>query len=187
VVVLDYRLAPEDPFPAAVDDAVAAWRSLTGERLTLAGDSAGGGLALATAVALRDAGDPLPARLALISPWTDLTCSSRSFSERVDRDPECDPTLADAARVYLSGTDPRSPLASPLFADLAGLPPTLIQVGTEEILFDDSARLADALRDAGVEAELEVGEDLTHVYHAFPVVPEAADAVARLGAFLRGA
>ncbi|CAN5129703.1 alpha/beta hydrolase [soil metagenome] len=186
----DYRLAPESPFPAALDDALAAYRWLLAERggdaasIVLAGDSAGGGLALATCVALRDGGEPLPRRLALLSPWVDLSCTSPSWDERFEGDPVLDHSLRDAARRYLGDHDPRDPFASPLFADLSRLPPMLIQVGTHEILFDDAVSLADAAERAGSEVMLEIGGGLVHVWQIFPITPEAIAATTRIGLHL---
>jgi acetyl esterase/lipase len=192
VLLLDYRLAPEHPFPAAVDDAVAAYRflldgGLDRRRLAIAGDSAGGGLTAATLLALRDRDLPLPGAAALLSPWLDLTQSGESMESRAAADPmvQRDP-LQKMADAYLNGADARTPLASPLFADLRHLPPLLIHVGTAETLLDDSRRFADRARAAGVDATLEVWEDMVHVWHAFAfVLPEARDANARIGEFLR--
>ena len=186
----DYRLAPEHPFPAALDDAVRAYTWLLGLHggdagaIALAGDSAGGGLALAASVRARDSGLPLPRALALISPWVDLTCTSPSWDSRFEGDPVLDHSLREAAGSYLAGHDPHDPLASPLFADLTGMPPTLITVGTHEILYDDAVSLAQALEGAGVEARLEIGHELIHVWQIFPITPEAVTATARLGRHL---
>ena len=189
VVSVDYRLAPEHRCPAAVDDAVAVLGAL-GERgrvVGLFGESAGGGLAVAAAVALREADRPLPGRLGLLSPWVDLTCSGDTYRTLAAVDPDF-PDPADPPRwaAAYAGDHPGDPAASPLFADLAGLPPTLIQVGGREILCSDSCRLAGNLRDAGVDAVLDVWDGLWHVWHLFPV-PEAARALAELIDFLEGA
>jgi epsilon-lactone hydrolase len=190
-VQVDYRLAPEHPFPAAVHDAVAAATWLAGEvdpeRTLLAGDSAGGGLCLAALVALRDEGGALPAAAALISPWTDLTMTAATYRTRAEVDPMIahDRLSADAER-YLAGADPRSPLASPLFADLVGLPPMLVQVGDAECLLDDSVEFAERARAAGVDCTLEVTPEAIHVWHAFAeFAPEGAEAVERLAAWAR--
>lgn len=187
-----YRLAPEHPFPAAVDDAVQAYRWLRKKlgdaaRIVVAGDSAGGGLAIATTLVLRDAGDVLPVALVCLSPSTDLAKEGASFKSRAGIDPLVTPegssVLADH---YLAGADPRTPLASPLYADYAGLPPMLILVGTAEILHDDSVRLADRAREAGIEVELIVGEDMIHIWPFFAaIVPESREAIDRIGEYLR--
>lgn len=191
VLALDYRLAPEHPFPAAIDDAVAAWRWLVTEgdidprRAAIAGDSAGGGLAMATLLSLRDAGDPLPGAAALLSPWTDLDCASASYTERADLEIMLDRQflLADAAR-YLGGADPGDPLASPIGADLAGLPPVIVHVGTDEVLYDDSVVLHDRLVAAGVESRLDVWPDMFHVWHGAPVLAEANEAMGQIAQFI---
>jgi acetyl esterase/lipase len=192
VLLLDYRLAPEHPFPAAVDDAVAAYRFLLDagcdrRRLAIAGDSAGGGLTAATLLALRDADLPLPAAAALLSPWLDLTQSGESMASRAAVDPMVQrDALQRMADAYLNGADGSTPLASPLFADLRHLPPLLIHVGSAETLLDDSRRFAARASTAGVDATLEVWDDMVHVWHAFGfVLPEARDANARIGDFLR--
>jgi acetyl esterase/lipase len=191
ILLIDYRLAPEHPFPAALEDALAAYRFLCDQgfdprHLVIGGDSAGGGLSLATALSLRDSGAPLPAALFLISPWTDLTFSGNSVHERAERDPLLKPYSSDWLVEVYAGTYPLThPYISPLFADLHGLPPTLIQVGSEEILFDDSARLEMKLKEAGVPVELEVWEEMWHVFHAFvPYLPEAWEAIQHIGQFI---
>ena len=193
VLFPEYRLAPEHPFPAAVDDALAAWRWLRAgeghraQAVAVAGDSAGGGLAVAMMAALRERGDDVPAAAVLMSPWTDLSCSGASVSERGGEDPLFTPDmLRQLAAGYLAGADPRTPLASPLFGRLAGLPPLLIQVGTAELLLSDSEELAKAATAAGVEVTLHAGEGLPHVYPGMPGTPEAAEATGQAGAFLRG-
>jgi monoterpene epsilon-lactone hydrolase len=192
VLFPEYRLAPEHPFPAAIDDVLAAWRwlrtdqQLSARTLAVAGDSAGGGLAVALLVATRDAGDALPAAAVLMSPTVDLTSSGTSMTDRVDQDPISTPALLrQLASDYLAGADPETPLASPLFAPLSGLPPLLIQVGTADLLLSDSERLAQAAKDAGVDVLLEIGEGLPHVYQLLLGTPEAADATERIGKFLR--
>jgi acetyl esterase/lipase len=193
VLLVDYRLAPEHPFPAAVEDAVAAYEWLLGRgiapgRIAVAGDSAGGGLTVATLLALRDRGRPLPAAGVCISPWADMTCSGASYVARAQADPMVKrESLVEMAKAYLAGADEKTPLASPLHADLRGLSPLLIQVGRDEVLLDDSTQLAAQAKDAGVDATLEVWDDMIHVWHWFlPMLDEAERAVARIGEFLRG-
>jgi acetyl esterase/lipase len=187
VVTLDYRLAPEDPFPAGLNDALLAFDQLAPARVAIAGDSAGGGLALATAVALRDRDAARPAALLLVSPWLDLTQSSPAYELKAHEDPMLSAaSLTQMADAYLAGTDPRTSLASPLFADHDGLPPVRIDVGSAEVLLDDSTQLASHLREAGVPVELQVWEEMIHVFPAFPpeLLPEAAEAIAAQAAFL---
>ncbi|HEV8322190.1 MAG TPA: alpha/beta hydrolase [Myxococcota bacterium] len=194
VLGVEYRLAPEDPFPAAVNDAVAAWRWLvspTGggvapRRAAIAGDSAGGGLTVATLVSLRQSGDPLPAAAACLSPWVDLEGIGPSMTARAALDPIVSrDNLVRMGRHYLGGKDPRTPLAAPLYADLTGLPPLLVQVGTAEALWDDAGRLAERARAAGVDVTLEPWEDMIHAFQAFAsVLPEGQQAITRLGEFI---
>lgn len=189
-----YRLAPEHPCPAAVEDAVAAYRWLLdagypANRIVLAGDSAGGGLAVATALALREEGVPLPAALALISPWVDLTLAGDSMRERADVEPMLrEDDLALAAGLYAGGRGVEDVLCSPLFADLAGLPPMFVQVGGDEILYSDAERLVERAQLAGVAADLRVFDGLWHDFHLHAgVLPEADAALAELAAQLRSA
>jgi len=192
VLFPEYRLAPEHPFPAAIDDVLAAWhwlrsdQGLSASSIAVAGDSAGGGLAVALLVATRDAGEALAAAAVLMSPTVDLTSSGASMTERADQDPISTPAmLRQFAADYLAGADPKTPLASPLFASLAGLPPLLVQVGTADLLLSDSERLATAAAEAGVDVTLEIGEGLPHVYQLLLGTPEAAEATRRIGKFLR--
>lgn len=187
----DYRLAPEHRFPAAVDDALATYRWLLEDegadpaRVAFAGDSAGGGLAVALAVAVRDAGLPLPAGLALLSPWVDLTGSGASVVTNDHRDIWLDGSLiAPAGRLY-APDDPAHPLASPLFADLTGLPPMLVHVGTHEVLLDDARRLVTRARQHGVDASVGEFDGLWHVFQAIPGLPEGTRSLRELGAFVR--
>jgi monoterpene epsilon-lactone hydrolase len=191
VLFPEYRLAPEHPFPAAVEDVLATWnwirkdQKVSASSVAVAGASAGGGLAVALLVAARDAGEALPAAAVLMSPTVDLTGSGVSMTERADQDPFSTPEmLRQFARDYLAGADPRTALASPLFASLAGLPPLLVQVGTADVLLSDSERLAAAASDAGVDVTLKVGEGLPHVYPIMAGTPEAAQATDEVGTFL---
>ena len=194
-LLLDYRRAPEHPFPAALEDALATYRWLIGsegiapQAIVVAGDSAGGGLAIATMLALRERGVALPAAGVCISPWVDLTCSLPSYAANAAIDPLVVPSvIAAMARAYLGGADPRTPRASPLHADLRGLPRLLIQVGSDELLLDDARQLAARAGEAGVEATLEVWDGMVHVWHWFlPMLDEAQAAIDRIGAFVKSA
>jgi phosphinothricin tripeptide acetyl hydrolase len=191
VLIIDYRLAPEHPFPAAVDDSLAAYRFMLDSgvnpaRTVVAGDSAGGGLAVAALLAIRDAKLPLPAAAVCLSPWVDMEGTGESMKTKADVDPMVGPNLADMAKAYLGGKDLRTPLASPLYADLKGLPPMLIQVGTAEVLLDDSSRLAQRAREAGVEVVYEPWENMIHVWQIFvPMLDESKQAVERIGEYIR--
>jgi acetyl esterase/lipase len=189
---LDYRLAPESPFPAAVEDAVQAYRWLlkqgfAPERIAIAGDSAGAGLAIATLVAARDAGLPMPAAAVCISPWADLTITAESYRTKSTDDPTLGAErLKMLGQLYLNGADARHWLASPVFANLSGLPPLLIQVGTAEVLYDDSVNLDAAARAAGVDSQLEVWEEMVHVWHFYHwMLGDGRRAIARIGEFVR--
>lgn len=190
-LAIDYRLAPEHPFPAAVEDATAAYRWLLAQgyhpgRIVLAGDSAGGGLVLAALIALRDAGAPMPAAAVPISPWTDMEGTGDSVKTKAARDPMVQQDgLLSMAKMYVGQADPKNPLLSPLYADFRGLPPLLIQVGEAEVLLDDSTRVAERAKAAGVKVDLEVWDDMFHVWHVFAkLLPEAQQAIDRVGQFV---
>lgn len=192
VLSVDYRLAPEHPYPAAVEDGVAAYRFLREQgvapgQLAVAGDSAGGGLTIATLLALRETGEPLPACGVCISPWVDLTQSGESMETKANEDPLVGrEVLQQMADAYVADGDPRAPTASPCFADLAGLPPLLIQVGTAETLLDDARSLADHAKTSGVDVVLEEWDQMIHVWHAFALLlPEAKQAIDRIGQYLK--
>lgn len=192
VLVIDYRLAPEHPFPAAVDDAERAWRWLLAQgfapgALSLVGDSAGGGLVLSTLVNLRDLGLPLPACAVAISPWVDLEALGESLVTRAAVDPMVQKEgLLAFARMYLGSAAARSPLAAPLYADLHGLPPVLVQVGSAETLLDDALRIAERLHRAGNAVRLSVWPNMPHVFPFFaPVLSEGRDGCQEIGAFVR--
>ncbi len=188
---LDYRLSPEHPFPAPVEDATAAYRWLLEQgirpsNIAVAGDSAGAGLTAATLVALRDAGTELPAAGVMISPWVDLEAEGESMQTRAELDPMVQrPLILGMAETYLAGADPRAPLAAPLHAKLEGLPPLLIHVGDHETLLDDATRFAARARAAGVDTTLEPWDEMFHVFQLFTELPEAAKAVEAIGSFLR--
>lgn len=193
VLIIDYRLAPEHPFPAALEDAVAAYRWLlftkgvTPDNLIIAGDSAGGGLTIAALVKLRDEGVALPAAAICLSPWVDLACTGESMKSKAESDPFITPEGCKfVAEKYLKGVDSYNPLASPLYADLQGLPPILIIVGTSEILLDDSVRFAKRAKDAGVDVKLDIWQDMIHVFPAFAgFVPESRQAIEQIGEFIQ--
>lgn len=189
-LAINYRLAPENPFPAALEDAVSAYRWLLEQgsdssQIIFAGDSAGGGLAIASLVAIRDSGTPLPAGAICISPWVDLALSGESIQVKSAVDPILNHTsLVQYAKEYAGDVPLTSPLISPLYADLENLPPLLIQVGTNEILLDDAKRIADKARQAGVEVTLEIWEGLFHVFHLFGFLPETQKATQQIVDFL---
>lgn len=192
VLFVEYRLAPEHPFPAALDDVRAVWEWVRGdqgvpaESAAVSGASAGGGLAVSLLVTVRDEGGSSAAAAVLMSPTVDLTSSGASMTERVEQDFISTPELLRTlAADYLDGADPATPLASPLFAPLEGLPPLLIQVGTADLLFSDGDRLARAAIDAGVDVAFDAAQGLPHVYQLNAETPEAEEAVSRAGLFLR--
>lgn len=191
VLLIDYRLAPEHPHPAAVDDAVAAYRWLlaagvAADHLVIAGDSAGGGLTLATLVALRDLGVPLPAAGVCFSPWVDMEATGDSM-DTMPNDPMLNRALIlHFARFFLGTADPRTPLAAPLYAELRGLPPLLIQASRDEVLLDDATRIATKARDAGVDCALDLTAEVPHVWQIFAgILPEGQQALDRAGMFIR--
>ncbi len=191
-LAIDYRLAPEHPFPAAVEDATRAYRWLLSNgadpaRTVIAGDSAGGGLTVATLVALRDASDPLPTAAVCLSPWVDMEGLGESMTTKAEADPMVQRAdLLEGAEAYLAGADPRNPLAAPIYADLTGLPPLLIHVGTAETLLDDSTRLAERAKAAGVDVTIEVWDGMVHVWHFMAaILPEGQQAIDRIGGFIK--
>lgn len=191
VLLVQYRLAPEHPFPAGLEDCVRAYRWLVQngtppQQIVFAGDSAGGGLVAATLLALKEGGDPMPAAGVLLSAWMDLSVSGESYQSRRNLDPLATvEALYDAAREYVGAQDPRTPLISPIFADMAGLPPLLIQVGDYEIFLSDSVTLAENAARAGVAVELQIWDELWHVFQAWAAaLPEGRAALAEIGRFV---
>ncbi|MGA9722418.1 MAG: alpha/beta hydrolase [Candidatus Binatus sp.] len=189
-LAIDYRLAPEHPFPAAVEDTIASYRWLLAEgyqpgKIVIAGDSAGGGLTIAALLAIRDAGLPMPAGAVPISPWTDLEGTGESVRTRAAKDVMVtQDNLASSAKQYYGAHDPKDPLVSPLHANFRGLPPMLIQVGDAEILLDDATRVAARAKAAGVQVELEVWDEMPHVWHVFAkLLPEGQQAIDKIGKF----
>ena len=195
--VPQYRLAPENPFPAAVHDAVAAYRWLLSsdemaehtenpaDHIVVAGDSAGGGLSISMMVEAHNQGLALPVAAACMSPWSDLSCSGVGYKTRAKSDPITDgDNISEIAQLYLGSTDPKNPLASPAFADLTGLPPLLIQCGSDEVLMGDSLLLEEKAHSCGVMATLEIWANMVHVWHAFyPMLSEGQEGIDRIGAY----
>ncbi|MCD8084212.1 MAG: alpha/beta hydrolase [Clostridiales bacterium] len=193
VLTPDYRVAPEHPFPAALEDAVAAYRwlleekSYEPERIVVAGDSAGGGLSLGLIHYLKDHGIPLPAGVIVMSPWTDVTCSGASYQTNFVRDPQFGGTTESMLyhNPYIGDANPRDPYLSPLFGDFTGFPPVLIQVGSEEMLLDDSLQVAGKLRRGHVRLRLSVYEGMFHVFQmAYRLIPESRDAWEEVSRFM---
>lgn len=192
ILALDYRLAPEHPYPAAVEDSTSAYRWLLKQgtkpsRIAIAGDSAGGGLTAATLIALRDAGVPLPGTGVMLSPWCDMEAVGATFDSKASVDPMVQRHLIlSMASTYLNGASPKTPLANPLYAKLTGLPPLLIQVGGRECLLDDTLRLEANAKAAGVDITVDIWEEMIHVWQIFTsTLPEAQPAIDRLGAHIQ--
>jgi len=192
VLLIDYRRAPEHPFPAALEDALTAYRWLLAEgvdpsRMSIIGDSAGGGLAVATLLALRDAGERLPETAVLLSPWLDLALTGESLVTKEAEDIVLTTAqLQEFSELYVGNSDAQNPLISPLFADLVGLPPILIQVGSAEILLDDAIRFAPKAKAANIEVVLDIWGEMIHVWQGFAgIMPEAKQAIMKIGAFVR--
>ena len=193
VLLIDYRLAPEDPFPTAVEDAVKSYKwlienqKILPNKIVIAGDSAGGGLTLVTLIKLRDDNIGLPAAGVCLSPWTDVALTSESLIRNAKVDPFLKYyDIVFMADLYVGDNDPKNPYISPLYADLHDLPPILIQVGTAEIIEDDSVRFAEKAKKAGVDVKLEVFDDMIHVFQAFADwAPEGQDGIDKIGAFIK--
>ena len=189
VLGVDYRLAPEHPYPAAVDDSITAWQWMLSQGIdagacVIGGDSAGGGLTLATLLRLRDSEASLPAAGVCLSPWTDLASSVIATETKNDDPMVTDEGLRTMAAAYVGDGDATDPLISPILADLAGLPPLLIQVGTAEHLLEDSTVFTERARAAGVEVSIEEWEDMIHVFQFFPSLAEAQQAIGKIGEFV---
>jgi acetyl esterase/lipase len=192
VIAVDYRLAPEHPYPAALDDSLSIYKWLLengykAENIAVVGDSAGGGLTYGTVLKIRDMGLPLPACTVTMSPWTDLAVTGESVITNLKRDTLIPGDgLPQGADYYLNGVDPRTPYASPLYADHSGMPPTMIQVSSDEVLLDDSRRLAAKYKASGVPVEIEIWQGLPHVWQSLALfIPEGRSAIKKIGEFLR--
>lgn len=191
VLLPEYRLAPDYPFPAALEDALSVYvwlleNNISAENIIIAGDSAGGGLTLATTLAIRDEGRPLPVGLVCLSPWTDLTMSGESHKTNAAKEAALHPdNLRLWAESYLAFADPRTPHISPAFADMTNFPLMLIQVGSDEVLFDDARIIAERAQSAGVDVTLSVYEGVWHVWQTVGILPEAIKAFEEIGAFVK--
>ncbi len=192
VLLIDYRLAPENVFPSAIEDAHAAYRWLLAsgikpEHIIIGGDSAGGGLTLATLLTIKQSGEPQPAGAVLLSPWTDLVGTGESRVTRAEADPWISAqAIQFVVGLYTGGEDAHNPLISPAYGDLHGLPPLLIHVGNDEVLLDDSKIIAEHAQAAQVPVQLTIWEGMWHVFQAFaPVLPEGQQAVGQIGTFIR--
>ena len=191
VLIIDYRLAPEHPFPAGLNDCLKAYnwilsKGTKSKNLVIAGDSAGGNLTLASLIKLRDESIPLPAAAVCLSPVTDLTLSGESYKTKAELDPSVKrEDIEFMVTQYVDLKDRQNPLVSPLYADLRDLPPLLIHVGTAEVLYDDSTRFAKRAKEAGVDVTLEIFEDMIHVFHTFaPLAPEGQEGIEKIAEFI---
>lgn len=193
ILLIDYRLAPEHPYPAALEDSVAAYKWLIDEEgidpqnIVISGDSAGGGLTAATLLKLRDIGVALPAGGVLLSPWTDLDLTGDSIKTKRRLDPIVDASgLHFMANLYIGDEEPNNPYISPIYADLKDLPPILVQVGSAEVLLDDSTRFAEKAKSVGVDVTIEVWDDMTHVFQFLALwAPEGEQAIEKIGEFIQ--
>lgn len=192
ILLIDYRLAPEHPFPAAIEDATIAYRWLLSQgypaqKIVIAGDSAGGGITVSTLLYLKQGKNLMPAAGVCMSPWVDMELLGESHKTKAEMDLIIQiGVLEEMAEAYLGGADPKTPLASPIHSDLIGLPPILIQVGTSEVLLDDSKRLAENAEKAGIDVTLEIYEDMIHIFQYFAfMLPEGKDAINKIAGFIR--
>ena len=191
ILAIDYRLAPEHPFPAAIEDSMSVYQDLLkhydASQIILMGDSAGGGLSMATLLKIKELGLPQPKAAALLSPWVDLAQENESYQTKATKDLIISvPDIRRYSKDYFKTHSPNYPLISPVYADLSGLPPLLIQVGTHEILLDDSLKLAEKAKQDGVEVTLEVWDKMLHVWHFFAdYMPESRKAIRKIAAFIR--